>query len=343
MSNVYKVLDNIRKRGRGNDPRTAMTDTLYGHGQNEAVNTVLLNRELQGYTFIVKPQCNMKKSNIANDRRFYDVLTTKIMSIPRYIRGILDPRLASGLKETFKSPLLNPEDPFITILTNNTKTLTGWPDLTIDTTTTSEGIRKQQYTYIDGMLDYYQPFELNLTVANIREDPVLKLIFYWLQYGANVHEGIFAPYDDMIVNTELDYTTRIYRLTMSEDNRFVKMIAATGAAFPLNLPMGKFFDLDSNTHHNQSLKEVTIRWRCMGAFYNENFMIRDFNETVGMFNPAIRDYLDGKETNLIKLTPEQITKIKFRSAPIIDPDTRELLWLVDKDLFEDEEEKEDDA
>jgi len=138
---------------------------------------------------------------------------------------------------------------------------------------------------------------------------------------------------DLMVG-EIDYNTRIYRIVLSEDNRRVTKIAATGASFPLNVPSGNAFDLNSDEVYSDD-KEMTIRFRCLGAMYNDDILVMEFNEHASMFNPNMKLLNEGKLNHgLLKLDSTNKMVNKHRGYPRIDPNTMELEWWVTKDELE---------
>ena len=71
---------------------------------------------------------------------------------------------------------------------------------------------------------------MDVTFKNTKGNPLLYFFYIWIKYQTLVFEGILNPYMDMIVENEIDYNTRIYRLVMDQQKRYVTYIAATGAS-----------------------------------------------------------------------------------------------------------------
>ena len=81
-------------------------------------------------------------------------------------------------------------------------------------------------------------------------------------------------------------------------------------------------------------KDLTVRFRCNGAIYFDPVLLQEFNETVFIFNPTLRDEaLKGTlklvSSNFMKV--DRIYQPMFNGLliPYIDLDTNELCWLVD--------------
>ena len=220
-----------------------------------------------------------------------------------------------------------------TLLLNNTlKSLSGWPDIVTPTFASKAGVRKEQYIQADGAVDIYESFDLDCNFRNTRDEPIILMMQTWLFYMSAVFEGVMSPYLDMIAENEIDYNTRIYRIVMDESKRYVKKIAATGASFPINVPSGKFYDYNDATKYNDQTKEINIRFKCMGAMYNDAILVKEFNETGAIFNPDIRKLINGDTSHNLELIPyDLLERLNHRGYPIIDSDTMELTWWISKD------------
>lgn len=333
----------------------AISNTLYGINSTGVKGVLPENRDSKGYVFFTRPQLNLTVGNIVNIRRLYSLLNTDVNSVHRYVRCLLDPRLANYTSTSeknseieldasqkdiikydnkTKSTLLNNKLAFIPVLTNTIMDMSGWPDLTANAFTSKAGVRKEQYIQIDSSIDIFESFDLDCTFRNIKDEPILLMMQTWLLYAACVFEGLMNPYPDMIAENEIDYNTRIYRLIMDESGRYVKKIAATGAGFPINVPTGKIFDYTS-TNYMENNKELNIRFKCVGAMYNDDILIQEFNATSLIFNKDLKEVLsydgkDGSTVNFEKIPFELRDTFNHRGYPIIDTTTYELEWWVDK-------------
>lgn len=341
-------------------PARALTNNLYGINHRNVKGIIPENRDSYGLVFFTRPQLNLSSGNLRNIRKFYSLLTTNNKSIHTYVRCMLDPRLAlpdggyTGIKNTMgltpderndeklmrevsklygpkqiQSPLVDEKLGFIPILTNSIKSLKGWPDITLPTFTSKEGLKREQWSIADGAIDIYESFDLDCTFRNIKEEPLILMFETWLRYMALVFEGMIGPYMDFMIENEIDYMTRIYRLVLDESKLFVKKIAAVGAAFPVNVPNGTFFDYEDTEKYNQGAKDINIRFKCMGAEYNDDILIKEFNAVSKIFNPFIETEITNK--TLVKVPFNLLELFNNRGYPIIDPQTLELCWYVYKD------------
>ena len=320
----------------------AIGNSLYGLNHRKIKGVLPENKDDQGYTFFTRPQLNLTTANIRNYRHFYSLLTTKEKSVHRYIRSMLDPKLkASGVS----SPLMDNENSFIPVLTNTLKSISGWPDVVNSSFTSKSGVRKEQYNMVDGIVDIYGSFDLDVTFNNMKEEPLTLLFDTWLHYMSAVFEGILTPYKSFITENELDYNTRIYRIVLSTDKKYVKKIAATGASYPINIPTGKFFDANDERPFSDQTKDVTIRFKCIGAMYNDDILIKEFNDSVGIFSKPMRDlnaYFDSagadqtvtKYSSMQKIPNNLLGKLNYRGYPRIDTQTFEMQWWASVDDVE---------
>jgi hypothetical protein len=135
----------------------------------------------------------------------------------------------------------------------------------------------------------------------------------------------------MIIENEIDYNTRIYRLVMDKSNTFVRKILATGASFPITLPLGNFFDYTSDSPTNSEIYDFTIRFRCMGITYQDDILIHEFNKTVEIFNPSMREA--NRSSDMLKVPKSLLVVFNNRGYPRINPATYELEWYVSNQVY----------
>lgn len=336
--------------------KKAGSNNMYGLNHMLYAPPVPENKDAYGYTFFTRPQLNMSTINLRRLRKFYNLLTTNPVSIQRFVRNTLDPRLGKTIEfpesneakqwkgklqgignEDIKCPLVDPCMGFIPILTNNLISLEGWPDITMEYYTSPEGIKKEQWILADGRVDIYEAFSLSARFRNSRDEPIPLLIQTWIKYMSYVFEGLLSPYMDLLVGNEIDYNTRIYRLVTDETKRFVKKIGACGAAFPVNLSVGKYFDYSDETTYNTRNKDIDVQFQCVGAEYNDDITVSEFNYVSMIFNGGIRsmfatriqpgaDKKGGHE--MVKIPHSLKPLLNNRGYPIIDEHTLELNWWI---------------
>lgn len=366
---IDSSIDQIYQNTPVGSLRRAIGNTLYGLNFRQTGNVVPRSKDQYGFTFFTRPQLNLSERNITNYRGFYNLLTSNPVSYQRFTRMMLDPRL--GYHGSVKSPFVDNQNPFFSILTNNVVSVSGWPDLTVPAYTSESGLYGEEISFVDGVTNHFESYDLDVTFRNIKGNPLIYLFYVWVKYQTLVFEGILNPYVDMITENEIDYNTRIYRVVLDNQRRFVTHIAATGASFPISVPTGNLFDYSVDTPLNTRNGEVNIRFRSMGFTAFEDLLKLEFNKTVGIFNPGMRRILNSdlegnddeaharenpatayrvsgcpyvKLPHLLAATMEgsvfnnSYFSANHKAYPYINLVTNELEWWVDEQYFKTEAE-----
>lgn len=320
----------------------AIGNNLYGINHMQIPGMVPSNKDTYGLTFFVRPQLNLQADNLRNVRKMYPLLTEDVNSIQRLVRMTLDPRLMVGYsfkgksKEikmpALKCPVVDPMQAFIPFLTNNLNTISGWPDITAPTYTSEAGLVKEMHSMYDGVIEINETLDLDCNFRNSRGDPIVFAIATWMLYGSCVATGLMSPYLDFISENEIDYNTAIYRLVLDQNRDEVTKIARTGPGEPVSIGMGSFFDFNNEKPYNDQNKDITIRFKVDGITYNDDILVYEFNQTVCIFNPSMRD--DRRGSDMFKLTKNIKGMFNNRGYPRINPSTYELEWWVFKDHFQ---------
>jgi hypothetical protein len=338
----------------------AMSTNMLGLNTTPGTLNLAENKDKMGFVFFTRPQLNLQQSNIANITKLYSLLTKNPNSMQTQIRALLDPRQQTVFsmggsddpmlsEDTMKQlayatkPLVanfvDPYNPFLSILTNTCISISGFPDISAETFSSKPGLHKETYIQYDDTTKSLTPIDLSCTFRNVEGDPITYLHYVWVTYGSSVFEGTMMPYIDYIAQNWIDYQTRIWRLVMDKDNRIVKKIAATLPAIPVSLPMGSFFDFNVETPYNLQNKEINIRFKTMGIEYMDDKLVREFNETVLIFNKNMYpegNVLRGAEPRsfyMEKVHPSEINIFSHKSYPWINEETYELEWYVPKLVY----------
>ena len=322
------------------DMRRIIGQTLRGLNiGNRQLPPITHPKDQVGLVFFTRPQLNLSTINIKAIRQFKQLLTLKSTSIPRYVRTTLDPRLQWGIasdyynKEQLDCPLTDMFNPFIPVLSNLIKTMSGWPDMVVPSYTSSSGMRKEQFSMVDGAIEIFDSFDISCTFKNIINEPLTLLFQTWLQYSSFVFEGMLNPYLDYITEFEIDYNTRIYRFVTDESGKFIKKAACTGASYPKDVPLGKFFDYNREDTYSTQTEEINISFTSMGALYNDIKIFFAFNKTWEIFNPFIKKWFQGDKTgsNLEEVPYDLLPLLNYRAYPVIDIADSKFIWLISKD------------
>lgn len=332
-----EISDDTRKVGMGTgygDFTQAITRAYFGYNHRGTGSPIESNTDQYGLVFFTRPSLNLSYDNIANDRTFAPLLTDKVYSTQRAIRAYLDP-VGSRPNENagnYHTPLVDPENPFITLLSNTLISINGWPDPYVETYVSNEGRYKEQWGMIDGPAKIYNSYTLNATFRNIVQDPISSLFNVWTQYGSRVYEGFFDPRPNMILENTIDYHTRIWRLVLDKSRRVVQSIGCCGAGFPTANNMGAKFNFNTDKPYNQELDQISVSFLCFGAIYQDPILVEEFNRTVSYFNALMGDDAKGggsiREANFHQLSMAELPVFNYYGYPRIDPDTMELQWWV---------------
>lgn len=311
-----------RYSGRGGQS-TAVGAHLWGFNHAGMGVPLPKNKEAQGYVFFTRPRLRLSYDNVRAERDFKLLDSKDKYSVHRWVRATLDP---VNIKNRPDCPLVDETQAFIPILSNSLKNLSGWPDVGVDTYTSSQGARNERWTMADGFARYYDVFNINCEFENTVNSPITELFYYWTMYMLLVHEGKLIPHLDSIFENELDYNTRIYRLIMDPSKTFIIDIAATGVAFPTNSAIAARYDYNDETPFNKNNDTVQIPFQCTGAIYKDPILMVEFNLTVQTFNPMMHDQFRAKYLTL--LTPNEAMLFNHFGYPRINIDTGRLEWWV---------------
>ncbi len=339
MSNTRDSVDYaFRQSGLGN-LSDAIANTFYGFNAGLTGNPVPYNTENHGLTFITRPRLNLTSGNISFDRRMALLDSDDPRSIPSAIRAYLDP--VGDYKRRYNVPgksseLVDPYNAFIPLLSNLLLSINGWPDLTVGTYTSKPGVYRETWSMVDDIPVHYGDYELTANFRNIRGDPITAMMFYWCMYMGFVYTGKMMPYPDAIVENEIDYVSRIYRVTLDQTMTYVQKIAATGYAFPTASPIGASMNYNSDTPFNsETATQVSIPFKCQGFMWNDPLLVYSFNRTVCMFNPAMySDRLKASNSLMVKLNPLERTIMRGLVYPRIDPRTMEMQWYAQRSDYD---------
>lgn len=308
---------------------SAMSSFFYGHDLLNMGFILPQNTDQYGLVFFTKPRLNLSYDNIRGIRTLSTMMTKHRTSIAAAIQCLLDPVFARG---PLSCPIIDPFNPFITVLGNSITALTGWPEPSLETYTSSKGVYGQEWSMVDGIWNIYGTFDLNATFRNVRGDVIGFLFNTWGRYMAGVRTGEIIPHPEQLIENEIDYQTRIYRLILDPTKRFVQHIGACGAAFPTTSSQGKKFDYDRTKNFNEDLNEISVTFKAIGAIYDDPMLIEQFNGVVKMFNPRLRDAV--RADHYVKVQHRYKPLFKCATYQLINDSTAELEWWVSKEDYQ---------
>lgn len=338
-----------QKSGRGNSRKT-ISNLFSGFNHRMAPLYVPKNLDSTGYTFFTRPDLNLNEENVLNSRRIREMLRGGYNSQVASIIAMLDPlsnitalskssiKLGSALNSKVE---FDNRQAFIPLLTNTLVSLTGFPDSTLDVYTSEEGIKREQWSMVDSTYQINYGFSLNASFRNIEGDPITTLFTIWLEYMAGVRDGTFIPRARSIIQREIDYQTRIYRLIMDPTRKYVRKIGIVNAAFPVNDSLGAIMNVSANTPFINANDQLDIQFQANIAQYMDPILIQEFNDVVSTFNPNMLPVDDDTSVfvpyghdDMVKLSNNEIGIFNYYGYPHIDINTYELSWYVDSDKYD---------
>lgn len=323
----------ISRSGPMGSVEQAIANSYFGINHRSTPGMLPINRDNQGLTFFTRPMLNLTDDNLRMSRLMAPLLTTNSKSLPRIIRCLLDPELAKATP-SITSEFVNPRQAFIPILTNTLMSIGGWPDIAPQSFTAPEGNFKETYGFVDSVSVDYSAYDITATFRNVQGDPITALFFHWLHYASLVFRNIMMPYPQMILENEIDYFTRIYRIVLDPTRRYVQKIGATGGSYPANDPMGAAMNFEYDQPYNQANAQLSITFKSFGAIYNDYRLIQEFNNTVITFNDEMSDEKRGR--SMVQIHPDRLQYLNNQGYPRIDPNTLELQWYLEKAIYEKE-------
>jgi hypothetical protein len=345
-----EAVDQVFRTSPSGSTATAIGDNFRGFNHRQAPSLIPINKDQYGMTFFTRPRMNLSEQNLRSMRKLAPLLSTRTDSIQRIIRCWLDP--VNNKNGVFTSPYVDANMPFIPLLSNLLVSLPGWPDLAMPYSTSQEGVRKEQFNLADGTEEILRSVELVANFRNVSGDPITPLFEYWLTYMRGVYFGELLPHPDAILENEVDYDTRIYRLVLDEKKRYVTKIAATGWGFPVSDPVGAIFNYEADVGEgqlNQGLQQVSVNFVNTGIQYNDDILAWEFNQcNEQWFNPLMADIKDcgthpktgadllppdARSTVFRKVMIDELPIFNFKGYPRINLQTYELEWWVRKEEY----------
>ncbi len=320
----------------------ALANSLMGINHRMANTPIPKNRELFGYTFFTRTDCNLDLQNCKIDRRFEEMLLSPNESSDKAILAMLDPlcpiTLADPTIKRLGAPLapgipFDNRQAFFPILTNSLLSISGFPDNTLDVYTSEEGIKREQWKMVDSTDEVNYGFSLNATFRNLDGDPITALFTRWCNYMSNVYNGIMLARVENRIQRRKDYETAIYRFLLDPTGRFVTKYGKT-IGFPTNNNIGAIMNYDVRTPFVTDNDQINIQFECEGAEYCDPIIIRDFNATVFMHNPDMipdpnsDEYTPIGKDNLVKLARTELDLFNHYGYPYINPVTKEIHWYI---------------
>lgn len=321
---------------------SAITANFWGNRRGGQAIPAPLPQENVGLTFFTKPRLKLTDDNILGNTLSL-LANDNTRSMARAIRAFLDPYTGGSTTATattikgmgmqvYKSDLVDPLNPFITILGNNLISMTGFPDSDLNTYTAPEGVFHETWTMADDVITLFGRYDLNCTFRNMYGDPIGTMMYLWLYYMSAVYVGDIYPYIDSIIDNEIDYQTRIYRFVLDPSRTRVVRMYCCGAAFPTAANTGANFNYTEGKHLIDESNEYSVNFTCTGALYYDPRVLKWFNKTVTNFNPNMVDGV--RETAYKKIPYEKLRTMDNIGYPRINPSNMDMEWWVSPAIYD---------
>jgi hypothetical protein len=313
----------------------AITDSFLGFDHRRTGSTHSKNTDNQGFVFFTRPILNLSYNNLLQDRTLLPFLTDDPMSFYSSVRVMLDSWLSSSRGQddidTVTTKLFDDRQAFMPILSNALLSLEGFNDITLDTYTAPEGKRRESFYIVDDIAEINNIVNLTANFQNLPGDPISIIFYLWARYMGNVYIGEMDPYPSMIVENEIDYQTRIWRIITDETKRWVKKIGCSNACVPLASPLGASYNYQAEQRVIEDNDQISIPFRCVGSEYGDPILVDEFNRTVADFNPAMEaPWNNGYQL----LEGPELVYLNNYGFPRIDPRSMELQWWLAKDEYQ---------
>lgn len=328
----------VRRNAVTGDPNTAIFNAFYGPNHGGVGDLVALNEDYVGYVFFTKPNLNLKKSAIRHIRKLQYLLDDDPNSVACAIKSSLTcSKYWNSVKDGRRSNAVNDLYPFIPFLSNSLDSVSGWPDESVDFFESEEGLAKEVYGWSDTRPDNFGTFDLQLTFNSKIGDPQTAFFSTIREYMGRVGTGEMSPLPISEAEWEIDYNMNVYVLIMDRARKYVQKIASLGGGGVVaGVPTGAAFNIDTKQTRQTETKQISIPMKCYGFQYNDPIIIENFNALVGWTNPDMRPVINGEEQDeMVKLSDSELYYINYRGYPFINPQTSELEWWLEKNVYAD--------
>lgn len=322
-----KNFDNIKRLFTvDGDEKTRLINSLYGTSPFASISLPQVNDDDKVHVFFTRPDLNLGSANINRDRLSAG-LDNGDGTIQQYARLILDPKL----NQSKFMDVVDDQSPFMSIFSNSLETLSGFPDIVMESWLGRPGIRKERVGYSDGQSKVFHSFDLDATFTNIIDEPVPIIISAWMNYMSNLREGIFTSHVHNRASRRIDYQTGIWVIVTSKNNKIKKIAKTIG--YPIADPKGRHFNFTRLESKLNEGKKINVRFKCFGVDYNDPILLLEFNSLMMAFNTNIRDsILDGTK-DIIEIPDRYKMMFNHRGYPLIDLRYNTLEYVINKDQY----------
>lgn len=330
--NIGSAMDLLQKIGMqgpyGRMDQT-YTNAFYGLNHRKAPTILPKNKEQTPLIFITRPRLNLSPDNLRVDRKFNSLAIGSDWSLARAVRCLLDPRLK--LLFNIESPFVDNQQAFIPIFMETATSVSGWQDIAAQTYTSPDGKKQESYGWVDGPVDIYRSFDIDLSLRNIDGNIAIYILAMWIIYQSYVFEGIMTPYPQYITARRRDFDSRIYSVVLKSDGYSLSQVLACGACHPVTISSAGAHNYEFGKVYNEANDMITARFRTYGQMHFDDIVIDQFNRAVIQSNG---DMADGyREALYVKIPQDELYIFNHRGYPRINIERGELEWWITKEQY----------
>ena len=140
---------------------------------------------------------------------------------------------------------------------NSLTSISGFPDIALQTQTTQGGYQQEAQTFAIGADDFNRAtYNLSLNFKDIQHGPVSAIIYYWLEYIRCVTRGLMLAYADDIDEQRLNYTVSIYRFTLDPTRTYITDWCKCTGCFPTTLNTGSIVQVNDNEEFVRAAQQL---------------------------------------------------------------------------------------
>lgn len=275
---------------------------------------VLPNHEVVGLTFITRPKLNLSTASLRQDPVLSTLDTLDPTSLPFALRCLLDTKFSRRPIDiapiAAASPFFNIESPFLLPLTNCLKSISGFPDIVIETETSQGGYFAEDITMATGSDMLNRTYDLSLTFRDIQGGFIAALFTIWSRVIPLLSRGLSVAYPEDIAARRLCYTCSIYRFVLDPSRRFITKWAKATGCYPISNPLGAAFNIGERDSFVSELEQIPVPFKANRIEYMDPRIFTDFNRIVKRYAPKI-------DTDEYMTTPTK-AEYNFTGLPYID-------------------------
>lgn len=337
MANKRINLDAVFKTAQLGLVNKSISQTLAGMRTGHRRLLTPSERVNHGYVFMTKPQLNLTSNNISRYRPFIPLLSPDPHSMAAWIRCTLDPRFATvgneGLYDhrltlqpsgkVFSSQV-DTRSPFINVVTNALTSMSGFPDIEIQSFTSDPNRINASFQMVDGIDNLNMPVDLTLTFKDMIGAPITNLFRTLAIYPTQLYQGVLQRYPDFIAEDCMDYNVRIFKFGISPDGEHIHSIASTYPGFVQGAAVGQNYDYNIDTPYDED-SMVSFRFTFSGVVYEDPVLLDDFNMIMRYANPNMRESKPG----MVKIPRSELEHFSYEQVyPWVNIDNYKLEWYT---------------